>query len=87
MSKKNQILITLEDSDLELCKSFRERVYDALPRGKNTIPSIVAKAMGVNRRAALMALSQLEKEGKLTSEMGTIKFEKSTSRCRVFTKL
>ena len=56
MSKKNQIFITLEDSDLELCKSFRERVYDALPKGKTTIPSIVAKAMGVDRRSALMAL-------------------------------
>mgnify|MGYP001242111848 CR=1 FL=1 len=87
MSKKNQILITLDDSDFELIKTFRERVYDALPRGKKTIPSVVGKAMGVNRRVALNALSQLEKEGKLTSELGTIKFEKSTSRCRIFTKL
>lgn len=87
MSKKKQILITLDDSDFELIKNFRERVYDALPRGKKTIPSVVAKAMGVSTRVALVALSQLEDEGLLTSERGTVKFEKSSSRCRIFTKL
>ena len=87
MAKKDQIVITLDDSDFELCKSFRQRVYDALPKGKRTIPSVVASAMGVDRRVALNALAQLEDEGKLESEMGTVKFEKSTSRCRIFTKL
>jgi len=87
MSKKNTILITLKQSDYELCKTFRERVYDALPKGEKTIPSVVGKAMGVDRRVALTALNQLEKEGKLNSEWGSVKFENSTCRCRIFTKL
>tara|TARA_R110002020_G_scaffold326056_3_gene541784 strand:+ start:594 stop:857 length:264 start_codon:yes stop_codon:yes gene_type:complete len=87
MTKKNTILITLKQSDYELCKTFREQVYDALPKGEPTIPSVVGKAMGVNRRVALNALNQLENEGKLTSEMGSVRFEDATCRCRIFKKL
>ncbi|MBC8430170.1 MAG: hypothetical protein H8D92_02100 [Pelagibacteraceae bacterium] len=87
MSRKNTIVITLKESDFELCKTFRERVYDALPKGEQTIASIVAKAMGSTRRVASNALDQLEHEGKLVSERGSVKFDGSTSRCRIFRKL
>ncbi len=87
MSRKKTILITLKQSDYELCKTFREQVYDALPKGEPTIPSVVGKAMGVDRRVALNALNQLEKEGKLVSERGSVRFEDATCRCRIFTKL
>lgn len=80
-------MITLKQSDYELCKNLRERIYDALPKGEPTIPSVVGKAMNINRRVALNALNQLEADGKLVSELGSVKFEDTTCRCRIFTKL
>ena len=83
----NKIIVTLEDSDYILCKSAKEKIMDILPKGKNTIPSFIADYLGVSRRAALISLDALEKEGKLSSKMGTIKSKNTTSRCRIFKKI
>ena len=67
--------------------NLKDMIYDMLPVGKETISSLVAKSIGTSPRKALDILSVLECEGLVSSEMKKVRFNSSSSRCRVFVRV
>ena len=85
---KKKYVVTLDEATyMTLTDGIKEQIYKMLPIGKKTTPSLVAKSVGTSRRNAHSILTQLEKEGKVKSELGLIKFKTTTSRCRIFERL
>jgi|TARA_R110000824_G_scaffold8714_2_gene39423 hypothetical protein len=85
---KKKYVITLDEATyMTLTDGIKEQIYKMLPIGKKTTGALVAKSVGTSNRNALSVLTQLEKEGKVRSELGLIKFKKTTSRCRIFERL
>ena len=85
---KKTYVLTLDDDDSIYAEpNLREKIYDMMPVGKETISSLVAKSVGTTSRRAIAHLSELEKEGKLVSRKGKVRFGKHHTCCRIFKRL
>jgi len=86
---KTKYTITLEDNpDYLVHKTFKQRILEAIPKGRTTTASLVSDSLGLGKRKALAYLSFFEDQGLFKSEMKTIKHKSGAySRTRVFKRL
>jgi len=85
---KKRYVITLEDDDAIYAEeNLKEKIYNMMPIGKETISSLVAKSVGTNSRRALQHLSDLEEDGYLVSRLGKVRQGKAHTHCRIFKRI
>ena len=84
---KKKFTLTLDDSEFSLVMNMKDKILDAVPRGKTTTARIIATGLNTHVRTSMKQLVQLEEAGHFSSEMLPIKYKKSSCVTRVFKRL